>query len=207
MPIYACLRRQGHSPDDAEDLVQGFFLHLIEHGTVARADPSHGRFRNFLRGALRWFLANERERANACKRSGHASFVQIDIVEAEVSLQSDADREMALDLQFDRQWARTLVRNALDALRSEYAKSGQAGVFTVLQTCLDPSRETPAYSVLAVQLASNEGAVKVAVHRLRSRFRSALRREVTMTVETAEEIEHELAYLRDVLAAEPARSA
>lgn len=203
-PIYASLRRQGFAPADAEDLVQGFFLHLVEHHTVSRADPERGRFRSFLLGALRWFLANDRERENARKRGGECSFVPIDIAEVESALRGETGNSAALDLQFDRQWARTLIKNALGTLRAEYIENGQADAYAVLQRCLDPHVETPSYATLAAQLARNEGAVKVAVHRLRGRFRQVLRREVECTVATAQEIEDELSYLRDVLAAEPA---
>ena len=201
MPVYASVRRQGFSPADAEDLVQGFFMHLIERGTVERADPARGRFRSFLLGALRWFLANEHERENARKRGGHSTFVPIDRAEVESSLQLSAECEASLDLQFDQQWARALVRNALDALRAEYTESGQAPLYATLQSCLDPAVATPSYAVLATRLASNQGAVKVAVHRLRGRFRTVLRREVELTVASALEVDEELTYLRDVLAA------
>lgn len=201
MPVYASVRRYGFSPADAEDLVQGFFMHLIERDMVGRADPALGRFRSFLLGALHWFLANEYERNTALKRGGHSTFIPIDRAEVESSLQFSADSEASLDLQFDRQWARSLVRNALDALRAEYAKSEQAQLYATLQSCLDPAVATPSYADLATRLACNEGAVKVAVHRLRGRFRTVLRREVALTVATAQEVDEELAYLRDVLAA------
>lgn len=204
MPVYASLRRQGFAPADAEDLVQGFFLHLIERGTVARADPARGRFRGFLLGALHLFLANVHEHTNARKRGGGSSFIPIDTAEIEASLQSDAGDAASLDLQFDRQWARALVRNALDALRVEYVASGQAQLYAILQPCLDPAVTAPSYATLATRLSRNEGAVKVAVHRLRGRFRTVLRREVALTVQTAQDIEDELAYLRDVLATTPA---
>ncbi len=206
-PVYAHLRRQGFAPADAEDLVQGFFLHLIERGTVGRADPARGRFRSFLLGALRWFLSNEYERESARKRGGHSTFVSIDRAEVESSLQCSVESEASLDLQFDQQWARALVRNALDALRAEYVESGQAQLYANLQSCLDPAIATPPYAVLATRLACNEGAVKVAVHRLRGRFRAVLRREVALTVSTAQEVEQELAYLRDVFAATPSPAA
>jgi RNA polymerase sigma-70 factor (ECF subfamily) len=202
-PIYSSLRRQGFVPADAEDLVQGFFLHLIERGTVARADRERGRFRSFLLGALRWFLANDRERDIARKRGGRCSFIPIDIAEIESTLQYDAASQATLDLQFDRQWAHALIENALGALRAEYVEIGQAQIYAILQPCLDPGVETPSYAMLAAQLGRNEGAVKVAVHRLRARFREVLRREVGCTVATAQDIEDELTYLRDVLAAEP----
>ncbi|HEV7122683.1 MAG TPA: hypothetical protein VGN24_04560 [Rhodanobacter sp.] len=200
-PVYASVRRQGFAPADAEDLVQGFFMHLIERDMVGRADPSRGRFRSFLLGALRWFLANQYEHEKARKRGGDSTFVPIDRAEIESSLQSSAECEASFDLRFDRQWARALVRNALDALRAEYMESGQASLYATLESCLDPALATPSYAVLAIRLSSNEGAVKVAVHRLRRRFRTVLRREVALTVASALEVDEELAYLRDVLAA------
>ncbi len=206
-PIYASLRQQGFAPADAEDLVQGFFLHLVEHHTVARADPERGRFRSFLLGVLRWFLANEHERERARKRGGECVFVPIDSGEAESALQREVENHTALDLQFDREWARTLVHNALGVLRAEYVENGQAQAYAILQPCLDPGIETPSYLTLAARLDRTEGAVKVAVHRLRGRFREVLRREVECTVATAQEVEDELAHLRDVLAAEPAAAA
>lgn len=204
MPIYAALRRKRYAPADAEDLVQGFFLHLIDRNTVSRADPGRGRFRSFLLGALRRFLADDSDREQALKRGGQSIFVPIDIVEAESKLHSDADVQATLELQFDRQWAHTVVANALDALRAEYIDSGQAQFYSILQPCLNPSAEPPSYATLATQLDRNVGAVKVAVHRLRGRFREVLRREVECTVATARDIEDELAYLRDVLAADVA---
>ena len=201
MPVYASVRRQGFAPADAEDLVQGFFMHLIEHGMVGRADPSRGRFRSFLLGALRWFLANEYEHDNARKRGGRSTFVPIDLAEVESSLQSSAECAASLDLQFDQQWARALVRNALDVLRVEYVESGQQQLYATLQSCLDPAVATPSYATLATRLGCNEGAVKVAVHRLRGRFRTVLRREVALTVANVQEVDEELAYLRDVLTA------
>ncbi|WHZ18013.1 MAG: hypothetical protein OJF55_000162 [Rhodanobacteraceae bacterium] len=202
-PVYASVRRQGFVPEDAEDLTQAFFLHLLEHRTLARADPDRGRFRSFLLGALRWFLANTRERENARKRGGTHKFVAIDIADIESTLR-DGDADAAsFELQFDREWARTLVANALAALRGEYAGNGQSDTWDILQGCLDPGSETPSYAALATRLGSGEGAAKVAVHRLRRRFREALREEVGNTVATAQEVEEELRYLRDVLAAQP----
>lgn len=202
-PVYASLRRKGFAPADAEDLTQGFFLHLIEHGIVARADPHRGRFRSFLFGALRWFLANDRERTHALKRGGDSVFVPIDVAETEASTRFDAQDGVPFELQFDQQWARTVVKNALDALGAEYTEQGQTLEYETLRPCLDPGAEAPSYAVLAKHLDRSEGTIKVAVHRLRKRFREALRGEIGCTVATAGEIEDELAYLRNVLAVSP----
>lgn len=201
-PVYASLRRKGFEPATAEDLTQGFFLHLIEHGIVARADPQRGRFRSFLFGALRWFLANDRERAQALKRGGDSVFVPIDIAETEASMHFDT-RSVPFELQFDQQWARIVVKNALDALGTEYARQGMAFEYETLRPCLDPGAEPPSYAALAKHLDRNEGAIKVAVHRLRRRFRDALRGEIGCTVAAAGDIEDELIHLRNVLAASP----
>lgn len=206
-PVYASIRRQGFAPADAEDLTQAFFLHLLEHGTLMRADPDRGRFRSFLLGALRWFLANAREHDNARKRSGTRKFVTIDAAEIESALHDDGSDAATFEMQFDREWARTVVGNALAALRDKYAGNGQADTWDVLQSCLDPGAEAPPYALLAARLGSGEGATKVAVHRLRKRFREALREEVGNTVGTAWELEDELRYLRNVLAAQPVTSA
>lgn len=206
-PVYASVRRQGFAPDDAEDLTQAFFLHLIEHDTLARADPERGRFRSFLLGALRWFMANLREHENARKRSGGRKFVSIDIADIEAALHDGGTDTATFQMQFDRQWARTVVDNALAALRREYTDNGRADTWDVLQCCLDPGTDAPSYPLLATRLGSGEGAAKVAVHRLRRRFREALRAEVSNTVATAREVEDELRYLRDVLSTQAAAAA
>lgn len=200
-PVYASLRRQGFAATDAEDLTQGFFLHLIERDTVARADPQRGRFRCFLLGALRWFLANHRERESARKRGAGFRFVSIDTTVVESPRPAETPGQTSLELQFDREWARTLVSNALDQLRAEYAARDQLRDWTTLHVCLDPGADLPTYAELANQLDTSEGAIKVAVHRLRRRFRELLRAEVECTVATAEDIDDELRHLRSVLAA------
>jgi RNA polymerase sigma-70 factor (ECF subfamily) len=206
-PVYASIRRKGFGPATAEDLTQGFFLHLIEHGIVARADPQRGRFRSYLLGVLRWFLANDHERAQALKRGGDSVFVPIDIVETEASMHFDMGSEVPFELQFDRQWARVVVKNALDALATDYTRQGRTFEYQTLRPCLDPGAEATSYATLAKHLDRSEGAAKVAVHRLRRRFRDALREEIGCTVATAQEIEDELAHLRDVLASSPVQLA
>ncbi len=203
MPIYASLRRQGFAASDAEDLSQGFFLHLIDGGAVARADPGRGRFRSFLLGTLCRFLANDRERERALKRGGDRAFVSFDTAAVEAQLARDEDGVASLQLQFDRRWARALVDNALADLDGEYASNGEANLFAALRFCLDGGSEAPSYGELATRLDRNEGAIKTSVHRLRRRFREVLRREVARTVATSDEIDDELNYLRDVLTAEP----
>ncbi|HVV97728.1 MAG TPA: hypothetical protein VHC92_11360 [Rhodanobacteraceae bacterium] len=202
MPIYASLRRQGFAASDAEDLTQGFFLHLIDGGAVARADPERGRFRSFLHGALMRFLADDRERETARKRGGDRVFVSFDATAVEAQWQDDGE-SASLQLEFDRRWAGALVASALSRLAAEHAAAGESDLFGALQPTLSGG-QAPAYAELAARLGRNEGAIKTAVHRLRRRFRDVLRKEVASTVVTPEEIDDELAYLRDVLAAESA---
>lgn len=203
-PVYASLRRRGFAEPDAEDLVQGFFLHLLEHGTVARADPARGRFRSFMLGSLRWFLANALEYQQAAKRRALHHALGLEHADAELGARHDAAADATLELQFDREWARALVGNALDNLRAEYARQGHAHIYDALHGMLDPNGLAPTYASLAARLDSNEGAVKVAVHRLRHRFRAVLRAEIARTVAGAREVDDEMRHLRDVLTVEPA---
>lgn len=203
-PVLATLRRRGLATPDADDLVQGFFLHLLERGTIARADPARGRFRSFMLGSLRWFLANTLEHQHAAKRLAPQHALGIEHADAELAAHHHAVEDTAFELQFDRAWARTLVSNALDNLRSEYARQGNAHIYDALHGMLDPHGLAPSYASLAARLDSNEGAAKVAVHRLRHRFRAVLRAEIARTVAGAREVDDEMRHLRDVLTIEPA---
>lgn len=200
LPIHACLRRQGCDANRAEDLTQAFFLELIEHDTVARADPERGRFRSFLQGSLRRFVAGELEHAQAWKRGAGVTHVSLDMPLVENQLADEA--ALPPDLLFDRVWAEALVGNALAILRGEYATPDQARWFRQLQPCLELATNVPRYADLAQRLDSNKAAVKTAIHRLRARFREVLRREVAATVASAADVDDEMRYLRDVLSAE-----
>lgn len=203
-PVLATLRRRGHATPDAEDLVQGFFLHLLERSTVARADPARGRFRSFMLGALRWYLANTLEHQQAARRHAPQAALGLERADAELAARHASAEDTTFELQFDREWASALVSHALENLRAEYARLGQAQVFDVLHATLDPHGPAPTYASLAGRLARNEGAVKVAVHRLRHRFREMLRAEVARTVAGAREVDDEMRHLRHVLTVEPA---
>jgi RNA polymerase sigma-70 factor (ECF subfamily) len=200
MPIYGVLRRQGFAPSDAEDLTQGFFLHLIDAEALSRADPGRGRFRSFLHGALVRFLASDHARESALKRGGGQSFVAFDVAIAE-SQMSGEDDGTSVQRQFDRRWARALVANALARLASEHDANGEGELFAVLKPTLSTG-DAPSYADIAKRLGRNEGAIKTAVHRLRRRLRDVIRHEVAQTVAASDEIDDELTYLRDVLSAE-----
>lgn len=198
-PIYAHLRCAGHGTNDAQDLTQAFFLYALEQRLIARADPGRGRFRSFLLGSLRWFLANERERADALKRGGGQRRIEMDLVEAEAWIALTEEHEVAEELRFDLHWALGQVRNALDLLRCEHAARGDAARFARLAPAL--TRADLDYAALAPALGSTEGAVKTAVHRLRRQFRDHLRRSIAATVDAPHEVEDELRHLEAVLRA------
>jgi RNA polymerase sigma-70 factor (ECF subfamily) len=203
MPIYASLRRQHYTQSDAEDLTQGFFLHLIDGDAVSRADPERGRFRSFLLGALFRFLASDKERQNARKRGGDRVFVALDTAAVEAQLANDSDEAASLELEFDRRWARTLVSNALATLGAEHEASGEPELFVALQPYLGTGGRSASYGEIAARLQRNEGAIKTAVHRLRRRFREVLRHEVASTVAAPADVDDELSHLRNVLASKP----
>lgn len=191
-PIYAFVRRAGHRPHDAEDLTQAFFARLLEKNWLAAADRSRGRFRSFLLTALKHFLANEWDRAQAEKRGGGAVFLTMDTALAESCLAGEAEGALTPEKLFDRRWALTLLEQVLQRLRDEYRGEGKQDLFAELKpTLTEASREVP-YARLADRLQMSEGAVKVAVHRLRRRYRELIRALIAETVSRPEDVEDEL---------------
>jgi len=194
-PLYAYARRVGQSPADAEDLTQGFFARLLEKDYLKAVAREKGRFRSFLLTALKRFLANEWDRQQAVKRGGRAVIVPIDAEVAETRFASDAAHQVPPDVLFDRQWATTLLERTMSALREEYVASGRARLFEHLQNCLARDESALSYAEIAAQLKLTEAAIKMAVQRLRNRYRELLRREIAETVSTAAEVEEELRHL------------
>ena len=200
LPIYAFVRRQGHSPHDAQDLTQEFFARLLGQNFLSAVDRSKGKFRSFLLGALKHFLANEWDRAGAQKRGGGKTFIPIDAASAETTCWIEPADHSSADKIFERRWALALLDQVLDSLRSEYAAAGKAALYDALKPALVGPRETQPYADLAAQLALTEGAVKVAVHRLRERYRERLKQTVAQTVDAPSEVDSELRHLFRVLA-------
>ncbi|MBX3746643.1 MAG: sigma-70 family RNA polymerase sigma factor [Verrucomicrobiae bacterium] len=193
-PLYAYLRRTGHPPDDAQDLVQGFFAALIAGGDLQAAKPARGRFRSFLLGALKHHLQDERKKALALKRGGRTPRLSLDeLPEAAepVGVMPDSQREAA----YDHDWAQVVLARALAAVREEYTQRSQGEVFEVLQPCLGGPRPLPPYTELAWRLGLGEGGVKTAVHRLRRAFGERLRAEVAATVADPADVDAELRHL------------
>jgi RNA polymerase sigma-70 factor (ECF subfamily) len=197
-PLYAYVRQRGYSPEDAQDLTQEFFARLLRQGTLAQADPARGRFRSFLLASFNHFLGHEWEKARALKRGGGEPVVSLDLAVAEQWYALEPVDPRTPDQVFETRWALALLQAVLDRLENEYCQEGKQELFAVLQGTLTGTRETQPYAVLADRLKLTEGAVKVAVHRLRKRYRELLRAEIASTVGRPEDAEAEL---KDLFAA------
>jgi RNA polymerase sigma factor (sigma-70 family) len=198
-PLYFFVRRMGHSIEDAEDLTQEFFLRLLEGEWIGRADPTRGRFRSFLLIALKRFVANQWRRQDAQKRGGHIQWVPLAIETAETRLGTQPADDSTPEQVYERAWALAVLEQAIQKLRAEFQEAGNATLFEAIQPCLLGDRQAQPYVALAKQLDMSEGAIKVAVHRLRQRYRECLREVVSQTVSDASEVEAELRHLFAVL--------
>ncbi len=196
-PVYHFVRRQGHSTHDAQDFTQEFFARLLEKNWLAAADQSRGRFRSFLLMIVKRFLAAEWHKANAQKRAGERLCLPLDTAETRYS-REPADASTP-EQAFERQWALTLLETVLRQLRSDYEQDGKGRLFEALKPCLMGSRESLPYAALASALEMSEGAVKVAVHRLRERYRERLKAEIAHTVASPADVDHEMRHLFRVL--------
>ena len=199
-PLYAYVRRRGHSPEDAQDSTQEFFSRLLAGKWVGDADRARGRFRTFLLTALNRFLANEWDRARAQKRGGGAVPVPLDTAIAESRYCVDTKNALTPDRLYDRQWAMTLLDRALTRLEVEHQRLGKAAEFAVLSPVLTAERGDIPYGAMATQLRLSETATRMAVHRLRKRFREVFREEIAQTVAQPDEVEEEIRHLLAALA-------
>jgi RNA polymerase sigma factor (sigma-70 family) len=202
-PLYAFIRWQGRSQSDAEDLIQGFFARLIEKNDLADADPARGRFRTFLLASLKHYMANDRDRQQALKRGGGLQIVSIDLPSAEARLENAKAPVNTPEREFDRQWALSVLERALSELRGEYEGRGRGQLFEILSPLLTGSADEDATHADAAQRAGlSPAAAKVALHRLRSRYRSAIRHLVNETCADDDEVEAELRHLLRALSNE-----
>jgi RNA polymerase sigma-70 factor (ECF subfamily) len=199
-PLYAYVRRLGHSPHDAQDLTQEFFARLLAKNYLAGADESRGRFRSFLLASLKHFLANEWHRAHAQKRGGGQIPIPIDLATAETTCHFEPADPSTAEKIYERRWALTLLDRVLRRLREDYAATGRDELFEQLKPTLTEVSRAVRYSEIATRLGTTEGAVKVAVHRLRQRYRELLRAEIAETVSGPEEVDDELRNLFAALA-------
>lgn len=198
-PVYAFIRRQGHSADDAMDLTQEFFARVVEKSYFRTADPARGRFRSFLLGCLRHFLSNERDREATLKRGGAHVIVSLEIETGEERYSLEPRDELSPDKIFDRRWALDLVDRALNRLRDEHAARGKQEAFDALKCFLTGDSAGTSYREIAERLGTTEGTAKVAVHRLRRRFKDLLTDEVAQTVADPREVDDEIRYLLSAL--------
>lgn len=194
-PLYAFVRRQGRSPHDAQDLTQEFFSRLLEKDYLKSAAREKGKFRTFLLVALKRFLANDWDRQHAEKRGGFAPVVSIDQELAESRFESEPSHNQQPDVLFDRQWAMTLLEHTMKRLQEEYVTSGRARFFEFLRGALARDESALPYAQIAGQLNLSEAAVKMAVQRLRARYREILRAEIAETVSAPDEVEEEIRHL------------
>ncbi len=198
-PLYAYLRRSGHSPPDAEDLTQAFLARVIERGLLACACPERGRFRNFLLAALKNFAADAHDHATALKRGGHHPRLALDAAEVERDYGALASPELTPDAVYERTWALAVLDRALTALRAEYAARRREALFDGLKDHVwGESRETIARA--GAGLGLTETAARVAVHRLRRRFATILRQQVAETLADPAGVDAELRHLLAIFA-------
>ncbi|MGA2179702.1 MAG: sigma-70 family RNA polymerase sigma factor [Verrucomicrobiota bacterium] len=199
-PIYAFVRRHGHGPHDAQDLTQEFFARLLEKKSLAGVDPAKGRFRSFLLASLKHFLANEWDKAKAQKRGGGQVMIPLDTKSAENSGGFEPADNLTAEKIFERRWALTLLEQVLRRLRAEYVRDDREKLFEQLKPTLTETSRTVACAEIATRLGTSEGAVKVAVHRLRQRYREVLRAEIADTIASPGEVEDEIRNLFAALA-------
>jgi RNA polymerase sigma-70 factor (ECF subfamily) len=191
-PLYGFVRAQGYSAHDAQDLTQEFFARLIEQNTVGEADRNRGRFRTFLIASLKHFLANERDRAQAKKRGGGRLVLSIDFDAGENRLGREPAHDATPERIFERRWAIALLETVLALLRKEFQSAGKGQLFERLKGTLTAPRDAGGYAAIAAELGMAAGAVKVAAHRLRRRYRELLRDEIAQTVASPDDIDQEI---------------
>ncbi len=202
-PVFRFLRREGHDEEGARELAQAFFARVLERGEVGDADPARGRFRSYLLGAVKHFRADEHKHRSRLKRGGGAIPESLDApVSEEAGPPELADPGARVpDTWFDREWALTVMARSLNAMENEFRSAGKVEEFEQLKPWLVGETTGLSQAHAARSLGMNEGAVKVAVHRLRKRFREIIRAEVSQTVADENDVDTELRYLVEVLTA------
>lgn len=201
-PLYAFLRRSGHHEHDARDLTQAFFATLLAKNYVGDADPARGRFRAFLLASIGHFVSNQRKADRAQKRGGGRPVVSLSVEQGEASYLREPADHLTPERLFERQWARALLDRVLEQLADEFARAGRTAEFACYRQLLVPAGDAARQQDVARQLGQTEGAVKMALHRLRKRYRQLVRAEIARTVADPADVEDELAHLWTVLRGE-----
>jgi RNA polymerase sigma factor (sigma-70 family) len=195
-PLYAYLRRRGYPADQAQDLTQEFFMRVLEGRYLDRADPEKGRFRSFILTSLRFFVADQEDRERAHKRGG--TVMPLEFSSGEERYQREPAHDQTPERIFERRWALSVLDRVVERLRAEFVQHGRPEHFERLKVFLLGQSDAP-YSKLAREMNTSEGALKVAIHRLRKRYRELFRQEIADTVADPAEVESELRYLAAVL--------
>ena len=198
-PLYAFVRRRGYSPEDAQDLTQGFLASLLSTHALGSVHPAKGRFRSFLLASLNHFLANEWDKARTLKRGGGQPAISLDT--AEPRYRAEPREEMSPDRIFERQWAQTLLAQVAGRLHQDYQTAGNGPLFEALQVYLAGEKGLAPYREIADQLGLSIDALKKAVERLRRRYGELLREEIAQTVSQPVDVDEEIRYLRSVVGA------
>jgi RNA polymerase sigma-70 factor (ECF subfamily) len=198
-PIYVYVRRKGHGPDDAQDLTQEFFSQLIAKEHLRLADREKGKFRTFLLATLDYFLAREWSRAHRQKRGGQFTFISLDQQRPEDRYRMEPADNDTPDKKFLRNWVLTVLQQTLTALERECEANGKGALFREVQGFLTGEGNATAYVEMGRHLGMSEGAMYVAVHRLRQRYGELLRHEIAQTVSNPKEIDEEMRFLMGAL--------
>jgi RNA polymerase sigma factor (sigma-70 family) len=199
-PLYAYLRRHGYNADMAEEYTQAFFAGLLAKRGLRLADPKRGKFRSFLLSALKHFVANEHARATAQKRGGGRKLLSLNLQDAENRYALEPSDELSPEKLFERSWALTVLERTMDQLQSEAADADKQKQFNCLKVYLTAEKSSVPYEKMAAELQMTEGTVRVAVHRLRRRYRDLLRDEIAQTVTNESQIDEEIRDLFTALA-------
>ena len=194
-PVYAFIRRRGHSREAAEDLCQEFFATFLENGALAGARPERGKFRSFLMASVTNFLANQWDREHALKRGGGNTMLSLDFETSENRYSREPSHDLTPEAVFERHWALALLDRVLARLRDEHSRKGHVAQFDLLSPFLTGDHDRSSYDRVAVALDMSESAARTAVHRLRRRYAELVREEIAAVVADPQEVEGEIRFL------------
>ena len=200
-PVYSFIRARTQSADQAQDLTQEFFLYLLNSSILRTADRSAGRFRSYLAACLKNFLADQSDRSSAQKRGGTTVIVPLDLADAESRYESDLACRETPEKTFDRQWAVEVVSRACDELEAALTREGRGPWFRYLRPFLPGGADPSSHAAVAAEMGMSEGAVKVAIHRLRRRYGEVLRASVSHTLANPNDVDQEIRFLLNCLSA------
>ena len=194
-PIYSFVQRKGVDPEEAKDLTQEFFADLLEHRNLTAVRKEKGRFRSYLLGALKYFLADERRRAMAIKRGKGQRMIPLEELSGDERTEMESADSLTAEQIYERRWASTLLERVLGLLKKEYVGAGNAALFDCLKQLLPDEPGSPSQAEIAGELGMTANAVRQAFHRFRQRYQSLLREEIAHTVATPGDVEDELRHL------------